>query len=355
MVDYQKKLEELLTDCINKNSSDLHISVGRYPTLRIDGGLVPLSEQKILTPGDSEGLAFTLMSEEERQRFLKEKEIDFSYNLKGKARFRINVYLQSGFISIAFRHIPSVIKTVEELNLPSILHRFVKPTQGFVLVVGPSGHGKSTTLAALIDEVNHSRTEHIITIEDPIEYVFLQDRSIIDQREVFQDTRSFASALRVSFRQDPNILMVGEMRDLETMATALTAAETGHLVFSTLHTNNAAQTIDRIIDSFPANQQDQVRVQLAGNLLGVISQRLIPQIEKGRVPACEVMIANAAVSNIIRERRTHELDLVISTSAEEGMISLNRSLVNLVQSSEITLEDAKRYSLNPVELLAMID
>jgi len=234
------------------------------------------------------------------------------------------------------------------------LHKFTKATQGFVLITGPSSHGKSTTLAALIDEINHTRPDHIITIEDPIEYLFEDDRSVIDQREVYQDTMSFSKALRSTFRQDPDVIMVGEMRDLETMATAITAAETGHLVFATLHTNSAAQTIHRVVDSFPSEQQSQVRAQLSGSLLGVVSQRLIPRIKGGLIPACEIMMSTPAVANLIRENKIHELPLVIETSAEIGMITLNRSLASLVKSKEITLENALNYSTNPVELRALV-
>ena len=234
--------------------------------------------------------------------------------------------------------------------MPSVLHRFTALKQGFFLAVGPSGHGKSTTLAALIDEINHTRSEHIITIEDPIEYIFTQDRCIIDQREVGRDTKSFKRALRAAFRQDPDVIMIGEMRDAETMATAITAAETGHLVYATLHTNNAAQTIDRIIDSFPPEQQHQVRSQLALTLIGVVSKRLVPKIDGGIVPACEVMITNAAVRNLIRENKIHELNLVIETGADQGMISLNRALSDLVKQGVISLETAEMYSLNPKEL-----
>jgi len=286
---------------------------------------------------------------------LAQKEVDFSYNfIEKEARFRVNIFFQSGEISCALRLIPAKIRTIDELNLPPVLHEFTTPSQGFVLMTGPSSHGKSTTLAALIDEINHNRTDHIITIEDPIEYVFRDDRAIIDQREVYQDTLSFARALRSTFRQDPDVIMVGEMRDPETMGTAITAAETGHLVFATLHTNSASQTIHRIVDSFPSAQQDQIRAQLSGSLLGVVSQRLVPRIRGGLIPACEVMMASPAVANLIRENKIHELPLVIETSAEKGMISLNRALADLVKRKEISLENALTYSLNPVELKMLI-
>ncbi|MFH1036588.1 MAG: type IV pilus twitching motility protein PilT [Patescibacteria group bacterium] len=349
MTDYSSQLKDLLSITIQEQASDLHISAGHPPILRMSGRLVPLKGQKI-SPADSEGLCRTLLTEEQYQRFLADKEIDFSYTFEGKARFRVNIFFQRGYVSAALRLIPTKIKTIEDLNLPPILHDFAKPTQGFVLVTGPSSQGKSTTLAALIDEINHSRAEHIITIEDPIEYLFEDDKSVIEQREIYQDTLSFSRALRATFRQDPDVIMVGEMRDPETMSIAITAAETGHLVFATLHTNSAAQTVHRIVDSFPPEQQQQIRAQLSGSLLGVISQRLIPRIKGGLVPVCEIMMATPAVANLIRENKIHELDLVIETSAEMGMISLNRALANLVKSREISFENALDYSLDASEL-----
>ncbi len=328
----------------------MHISADNPPTLRINGRLIPLVKMAELSPADTEGLAFALMTDLQKDKFSKEKEIDFSYNFEDKVRFRTNVFLQRGSASVSLRLIPSQIRTIEDLNLPLTLRQFTQTTQGFVLITGPSGHGKSTTLAALIDEINHSRSDHIITIEDPIEYIFKDDKAIIDQREIYQDTLTFARALRSTFRQDPDVIMVGEMRDPETMGTAITAAETGHLVFATLHTNSAPQTIHRIVDSFPPEQQNQVRTQLSGSLLGILSQRLIPSIKGGLVPACEIMLSTTAVTNLIRENKIHELPLVIETSAEKGMISLNRSLANLVKAKEISLENALSYSLEPAEL-----
>jgi len=353
MSDYASQLKDLLTLTVQEQASDLHISVGHPPILRISSRLIPLKGKKIAAE-DAEGLAMALLSEEQRQRFAAEKEIDFSYTLLEKARFRVNVFLQKGYVSCALRLIPTKIKTIEELSLPPSFHDFTKPTQGFILITGPSSQGKSTTLAALIDEINHTRAEHIITIEDPIEYIFEDDRSVIEQREVYQDTLSFSRALRATFRQDPDVIMVGEMRDPETMSIAITAAETGHLVFATLHTNSASQTIHRIVDSFPPEQQQQIRAQLSGSLLGVISQRLIPRIKGGLVPVCEIMITTSAVANLIRENKIHELDLVIETSAGSGMISLNRALSNLVKSREISLENALNYSLNSAELRKLI-
>lgn len=353
-MDYTTQLKELLKETCQAQASDLHLSVGNRPTLRINGVLAPLIKRKALTPEETQGFATSLMNEDQIQRFFKEKELDFSYNFENNTRFRVNVYLQRGFISIALRLIPSKIRTFEELNLPPILRQFCRSNQGFVLVTGPSGHGKSTTLASLINEINHTKADHIITIEDPIEYVFQNDHAIVDQREVYQDTLSFARALRATFRQDPDVIMVGEMRDLETMATAITAAETGHLVFATLHTNNAAQTIHRIVDSFPPEQQTQVRNQLAGSLLGVLSQRLIPRIKGGLIPACEIMFNTPAVANLIRENKVYEIDLVIETSVEAGMISLDRALADLVKRREISLENAAAYSLNPAELRILV-
>lgn len=350
MPDYLSQIKKLLDLTIKEQASDLHLSTNNLPTLRIAGRLVPLVKFKKLEPDNTQGLAFALMTEEQQQKFLKEKEIDFSYGFEKRGRFRINVFLQRGDVSAALRLIPREIRTIEELNLPLLLHEMTKPTQGFVLITGPSSHGKSTTLAALIDEINHKRTDHIITIEDPIEYVFQDDRAIIEQREVYQDTLSFARALRSAFRQDPDVIMLGEMRDPETISTALTAAETGHLVFATLHTNSASQTVHRIVDSFSAEQQNQVRAQLSGALLGIVSQRLVPGIKGGLVPACEIMLNNPAVANLIRENKVHELPLVIETSVAQGMISLNRALANLIKNKEISLENALAYSLDPAEL-----
>ncbi|KKR88944.1 MAG: twitching motility protein [Candidatus Wolfebacteria bacterium GW2011_GWA1_44_24] len=354
-MDYKQKLNDLLLTTAQQNASDLHLAVGRRPTLRIDGALVPLQKEAILTPEAAKELVFALLTPEQKENFLREREVDFAYAFEDKARFRINVFYQRGYEAAALRYIPSQIKTIEELNLPPILHDFVKLSQGFVLLVGPAGHGKSTTLAAMLDEINHGQMDHIITVEDPIEYIFAQDKSIVSQREVGIDTPEFHKALRSVLRQDPDVIMVGEMRDAESIATALTASETGHLVFSTLHTNSASQTVDRIIDSFPAEQQQQVASQLAATLVGIISERLIPKIGGGRVPVCEIMIVNPAIRNLIRERKAYQIDLVIETSSQEGMITLNRSLVNLVKNSEISLENAELYSLNPSELRILME
>jgi len=355
MVDYKQKLNELLLTCAKQDASDLHIAVGRHPTLRIDGALVPLTQEQILAPQDAEGLVLGLLTDQQRTQFLKERQLDFSYSFEDKARFRVNAYYQRGYMASALRLIPARIRTIDELMLPSILHDFSRLTQGFVLVVGPAGHGKSTTLAAILDEINHSRTEHIVTIEDPVEYMFVQDKSIISQREVGGDTLSFEQALRSVLRQDPDVIMIGEMRDTQSIATSLTAAETGHLVFSTLHTNSAAQTIDRIIDSFPAEQQNQIASQLAATLVGIVSERLIPRVEGGRAPACEIMLVNPAIRNLIRERKTYQIDLVIETNAQEGMLTLNRSLADLVRRREISMESAQMYSLNSSELSILLE
>ena len=354
MLDYSEQLKKLLELTIKEQASDLHISVGHPPVMRITSRLIPILKEKKFSPEDTKGLAFALMNDVQKEKFLKEKEIDFSYNFEEKARFRINIFFQKGCISCVLRLVPFEIKTIDELGLPPILHEFTKANQGFVLICGPSSQGKSTTLAALIDEINHTRTDHIVTIEDPIEYVFIPDKAIIDQREVGQDTLSFSKALRSTFRQDPDVIMVGEMRDPETISTAITAAETGHLVFATLHTNSAAQTIHRIVDSFPPQQQNQIRAQLSGSLLGVISQRLIPRIKGGLIPACEIMISTPAIANLIRENKVHEILMVIETSLELGMIGLNRSLSDLVRRKEISLENALNYSLSPSELKTLI-
>lgn len=354
-MDYKQKLNGILEEVLKQGASDLLFAVNKYPIFRIDNRLVPFTQFDILTPEISQGLCFAMISEDQKRFLIAQKDIDFSYSLNEKARFRVNVFMQRGSYSAALRLIPSKIPNMEFLNIPPIVHEFtLRSTQGFFLVVGPSGHGKSTALASMIDEVNHNRTEHIITIEDPIEYLYTPDRSVIDQREIGADATSFSDALRASFRQDPNVIMVGEMRDTETISTAITAAETGHLVFSTLHTNNASQTIDRVIDAFPPSQQSQIRAQLSGSLLGILSRRLIPQIGGGRVGAYELLIANSAVRNLIRENKTHQLDMVIETSGEEGMISLNRSLVDLVRQKKITVEQAEQYSLNPTELRLLL-
>ena len=346
----RQTIEEIFSMVLKENASDLHISVGRHPTLRVDGSLLPLTQQEIITTDAAHDFIFSLLTEEQQAHYLIEKEMDFSYNFRDHVRFRVNVYHQRGFMGATMRLIPTKIRTLEELSLPPILTDFVQAQQGFFLVTGPTGHGKSTTLAALVDVINHTRADHVITIEDPIEYLFTSDRAIIDQREVGIDTNDFHRALKSMFREDIDVAMVGEMRDAETISTAVTAAETGHLVLSTLHTNNAAQTIDRIIDPFSPGQQDQIRTQLASTLIGIASQRLIPRVNGGLIPAVEILIANSAVRNLIRENRTHELDIVLETGSEVGMVSLNRALIDLVRRGEITMESAVLYSSSPEDL-----
>ena len=354
MPNNQQLLEDLLSQVIKQSASDLHLSVGRHPTLRVDGTLVSLLRTEILTPDLSQELIFSMVSEEQKSQFLAQKDLDFSYNFRDRARFRVNIFYQRGFMGAAMRLIPSTIRTIKELGLPPFIEEFAQKQQGFFLVVGPTGHGKSTTLAAIIDLINHTRSDHIITIEDPIEYLFTSDRAIIDQREVGNDTPDFHQALKSLFREDVDVAMVGEMRDAATMAMTVTAAETGHLVLSTLHTNNAAQTIDRIIDSFPPVQQGQIRAQLASTLVGIVSQRLVPRNSGGLIPAVEIIIATPALRRLIRENKIHELDLVIETSSDQNMISLNRSLSDLVRKGEISIENAIAYSQNPEELQALV-
>ncbi len=349
-MDYFQNLKKILDIAIKEQSSDLLISVGHPPVIRITGQLIPLIKENKMTAQDTQNYAFSIMDEVKQQKLLKEREIDFSYDFDGKARFRVNVFFQQGYISMALRLISPVIKTIEDLLLPAVLHEFTGKSQGLVLVTGASGQGKSTTLAAMLDEINHTKSVHIVTIEDPIEFVYKGDRAIIEQREVGADTNTFPSALKAIFRQNPDVIMVGEMRDLETISTTITSAETGHLVFATLHTNSAAQSIHRMIDVFPADQQNQIRYQLAGSLLGVISQRLIPRISGGFIPVCEVMICNNAIANLIRENKTHEIPAVIETSLREGMISLNRALSDLVRKKEISLKNSIDYSFNPSDL-----
>ena len=352
--EYKKELEDLVLTVIHEGASDLHLIVGRHPTIRVSGELVPLVKKPLLTGEDTNGLAKELLEDQIYKDFIAEKEVDFSFSFGKEARFRGNGFFQKGTVAIALRLIPKKIKTIQELGLPPVLELFTKRKQGFFLVVGPVGQGKSTTLASMIEMVNRERAENIITIEDPIEYVFTPDRSIISQREVRFDTKDFQVALRACFREDVDIILIGEMRGLDTIATAVTAAETGHMVFSTLHTNNASQTIDRIIDSFPPSQQDQIRLQLSASLAGIFSQRLIPRVSGGQVPAYELLINNSAVANLIRERRTHEVPMVIETGSELGMIDMNRSLADLVRAGEISAENAYLHSFNPRALERMI-
>jgi twitching motility protein PilT len=349
MMDYKKSLADLIKTVVNEGASDLHISEGRHPTIRVSGQLLPLVKNPVLTKEDTAGILNELLTPQNRDLFYKNREIDFSYT-SADGRFRGNAFFQQGCVSIALRLVPKKIRTFDELNLPDILKTFAEKQQGFFLVVGPVGHGKSTTLAAMIDHINSSRAEHILTIEDPIEYIYEQKRSVIDQREVRIDTDDFTVALRSMFREDVDVVLIGEMRGTETISTAVTAGETGHLVFSTLHTNSASQTIDRIIDSFPGSQQDQIRSQLASSLNGIFSQRLVPRIAGGLIPAYELLINNSAIANLIREKRTHEINTVIETSSQDGMVDMNRCLADLVARGEISIESAYLFANNPKTL-----
>lgn len=342
-----KRLEELLDLTVSQGGSDLHVYVGGSPIVRVSGSLIPITKFPALEAEETEAMLKSIVPPERWESFMKNQSIDLSYAHGKDVRFRVNGYRVQGTVAIALRLIPHAIRTFSELNLPSTLEVFTQRKQGFFLVVGPVGQGKSTTLAAMVDRINESRAEHIITIEDPVEYLFTQKKSLIQQREVYVDAPDFRTALQSAFREDVDVLMVGEMRDYETISSAVTAAETGHLVFSTLHTNNAAQTIDRIIDMFPAEQQGQVRVQLAGSLAGIFSQRLIPRISGGLIPACELLINNSAISTLIRDGRTHEISTVIQTSSQEGMIDLDRSLVDLVHRGEVTVEHAYEHASDP--------
>ncbi len=354
-MEYKKDIEEMVDIVIKENGSDIHLAEGRLPVIRVAGSLVPLVKRKPTTRKDMEGYLNVLLTDQNKEILNNKKQVDFAFRPETtNSRFRGNVYVQQGYISVALRLIQEHIRTLKELNLPDQLTQFARKQQGFFLVVGPSNQGKSTTLAALVDMINEERLEHIITIEDPIEYVYKPKKSIIDQREVRTDTPDFYTGLWGIFRQDVDVVLIGEMRQPETMATAVTAAETGHLVFSTLHTNSASQTVERIIDSFPASQQNQIRLQLAGSLIGIFSQRLIPKVSGGLVPAYELLINNTAVANVIRDKRTHEIDTIIETSSDQGMIDLNRCLVGLVRNGVISVENAYRYSYNPKTLEKML-
>jgi twitching motility protein PilT len=352
-MEHKKVFDELVETLIREDGSDLHLSTGRFPAVRVNGELIFLLNRTALTQEDIAGMLQSILKPEHYKKFQEKQELDFSYDFQGTIRLRGNAFVQKGKFAVILRLIPHV-KTLEELGLPPILADFARKRQGFFLVVGPVGQGKSATLASMVGLINEERPAHILTIEDPIEYVYEQKKAIIDQREVSIDTENFESALKGAFRQDVNVILIGEMRNAETIAAAVTAAETGHLVLSTLHTNTASQTVDRIIDSFPPGQQDQIRVQLASSLIGVFSQRLIPRISGGRVATHELLINNSAVANLIREKRTHEIDMVIETGLEQGMVDMNRSLVELVRRGEITPENAFLYSTNPKNLERLI-
>jgi twitching motility protein PilT len=355
MADYKQKLASLIDTTVAQGASDLHLGAGAPPIIRVSGVMTPLISEAPLTQEDILGFFDILLPPERKKKFLDTQEVDFSYQSEAKiegggARFRGNGYVQRGRYGIALRLIPNAIRTIAELHLPAAIEQFSLREQGFFLVVGPVGQGKTTTLAALIEKINQERTEHVITIEDPIEYIFNNKRSLIDQREVGIDTSDFQTALQSVFRQDVDVVMIGEMRTPETISTAVTAAETGHLVMSTLHTNNAVQTIDRIIDVFPAEQQDQIRIQLAASLAGIFSQRLVPRVAGGLIPAYELLLNTGAVQNLIREKRTHEIQTLIETGIDEGMIDMNRCLADLVRQGEITVETAYSRSVFPKTL-----
>jgi len=346
-------LKRIFDFAIEKNASDIHFKADIAPMIRVDSRLMTVAQVGKFSPQDSRRLIELTMTPEQTQLLAERRELDFSFGY-GEVRFRVNAYFEKGQLAAALRIIPKRIRTFRELGLPPIIEKFTQSAQGLFVITGPTGHGKSTTLAAMVEHVNSARTDHIITIENPIEYVFANKRSIISQREVGTDTFSFARALRSALRQDPNVILVGEMRDLETIDTALTAAETGHLIFTTLHTNSAAQTADRIIDVFPPYQQPQVRAQLANVLLGIVSQRLIPKVGGGRVVATEILVASSAVRNVIREGKTHQLDNIIATSAAEGMISLDKVLAELVTKGEITIDEALTWAIDPKNLKTLI-
>lgn len=349
-MDQQPRIELLLEEVVKKKASDLHLQVGVPPMLRVDGHLTPVTGAQTLTEELVELLVFAMLDEDQKQILLKDKEFDFSFAFGDLGRFRVNAFHERGNLAAALRLIPNEILTVEQLGLPTVFNKFASYPRGLVLVTGPTGSGKSTTLAALVDKINTERADHIITIEDPIEFTHKSKKSLVVQREVHYDTYSFSAALRSALREDPDVVLIGEMRDLETIASAITIAETGHLVFATLHTNSASQSIDRMIDVFPPHQQPQIRAQLSNILMAIGSQRLIPSIGGGRVAAAEVLIATPAVRNIIREGKTHQLEAVIQTGAEFGMQSMDKTLVNLIHAGTITYDEARNYAVDLEEL-----
>ncbi|MCX7928292.1 MAG: type IV pilus twitching motility protein PilT [Patescibacteria group bacterium] len=348
------EIKDLLELTIAKSASDLHVISGVPPYLRIHGVLSPISGEFVLTSDVIEKYLKQILSAEQYEKFTLNKEIDFSYSFSNKVRFRVNAYTQKGTPAIAFRLIPLSIPTVDELGLPTVLHTFTGLRQGLILVTGPTGHGKSTTLAAMLNEINSSRSGHIVTIEDPIEFIFKPIKCIISQREIGKDSLSWQMALKSVLREDPDVVLIGEMRDYETIASALTVAETGHLVFATLHTNSAAQTIDRIVDVFPNEQQEQVRFQLANVVEAVFSMRLVPDLHGGRVVAYEVMLGTSAVRTAIREGKVHQIDNIIQTSTELGMNTLEMSLAKHVRDGKVDLETAKSYAQRPDELSRLV-
>ena len=347
-------IDDLLREVVERGASDLHICVGVPPILRIDGQLIPLNYEKF-TPMHTQRMMYDILSDEQIQRFEDQWELDFSYSLQQVARFRVNVFKDKGTVAAAFRLIPMKIPTIRELGLPPVLEQIARYPRGLVLVTGPTGSGKSTSLAAMIHQINTERSVHIITIEDPIEYLHQHRMSIINQREVGQDTKEFANALRAALREDPDVILVGEMRDLETMQNAIRAAETGHLVFATLHTNSAAQTVDRVVDQFPVDQQEQIRLMLSNSLQAVLCQQLLPRAGMpGRVCAMEIMIASPAVRNLIREAKSHQLPSIIQTSAQLGMQTMDQHLRDLYLKGIITYDDAISRAMNPDDLKNMI-
>lgn len=346
----QPRIEILLEEVVKKKASDLHIQVGLPPMLRIDGTLVPINGADVLVEETVETLIFAILDEDQKQILLKDKEFDFSFAFGDLGRFRVNAFHERGNLAAALRLIPNEILTIEQLGLPPVVNKFTDYPRGLVLVTGPTGSGKSTTLAAMVHKINMERADHIITIEDPIEYTHKSKKSVIVQREVHYDTYSFSAALRSALREDPDVVLIGEMRDLETIASAITIAETGHLVFATLHTNSAAQSIDRMIDVFPPHQQPQIRAQLSNILMSIASQRLIPTIGGGRIAAAEILVATPAVRNIIREGKTHQLDAVIQTGAEFGMQSMDKTLVSLIHAGTISYDEARNFAVDIDEL-----
>jgi twitching motility protein PilT len=344
------KIELMLEQVIKSNASDLHLQVGVPPMLRVDGSLQAVVDAPPLDDKDVERIVMSIVDEDQKQVLIKDKEVDFSFSFGDYGRFRVNAFHEKGNMAAAFRLIPSEIRTLEQLGLPKVVRRFADYPRGLVLVTGPTGSGKSTTLAAIVDQINTNKARHIITIEDPIEYAHHSKKSIVVQREVHYDTYSFGAALRSSLRQDPDVVLVGEMRDLETISAAITLAETGHLVLATLHTNSAAQSVDRMIDVFPPHQQQQIRIQVASILQAICSQRLVPTIGGGRVAANEVLVVTPAARNIIREGKTHQLDSVIQTGAADGMQSMDRTLVNLIHAGKVTYDEAKNFAVDLTEL-----
>ena len=339
-----RAINDLLQEAASSGASDVHISTDRPPFFRVDGVLRPVGES-LITSQEADTIVQTLLADHKRSQteLAARRQTDFSYGLADGTRFRVNVFYHLGTLSVALRLIPGTIRSVEELHLPPQILNFAELKQGFVLIVGPAGHGKSTTLAALVEYINQQRAEHVITVEDPIEYLFHDAKSIIDQREVGRDAEGFAPAIRATLRQDPNVIMIGELRDLESISTAITVAETGHLVFGTLHTNDAGQTVERLIDSFPSNQQRQIRSQLSGAISGVVSQRLLPWTQGGRIPAVEIMVATAAIRNVIREGNYHQILGIIQTSSDVGMQTLDSSLQALLDAGAVRPDDARPY------------